>query len=75
MIAGAALGGRASLFGPAIGALGVGYGRSALSEALEDQWIYVLALLFIVVTLLLPGGLASLPKVIGRLATSKERAA
>jgi len=75
MIAGVALGGRASLLGPAIGALAVGYGRSALSEMLEDQWIYVLALLFIVVTLFLPGGLASLPKVIGRLAKSKERAA
>jgi len=75
MIAGVALGGRASLLGPAIGALAVGYGRSALSEMMEDGWIYILALLFIVVTLLLPGGLASLPKVIGRLAKSKEGAA
>jgi urea transport system permease protein len=74
MIAGAAFGGRASLLGPAIGALALGYGRSALSERLEDQWIYVLALLFIVVTLLLPGGIASLPKVVSRLVTSKERA-
>ena len=75
LIAGAAFGGRASLFGPAIGALALGYGRSALSERLEDQWIYVLALLFIVVTLLLPGGIASLPKVVGRLVKSEERAA
>lgn len=75
MIAGAAFGGRASLFGPAIGALAVGYGRSALSEQFKDGWIYVLAALFIVVTLLLPGGLASLPKVISRLAKSKERTA
>jgi len=80
MIAGVALGGRASLLGPAIGALAVGYGRSALSEMMEDGWIYILALLFIVVTLLLPGGLASLPKVIGPKvigfwAKSKERAA
>lgn len=74
MIAGAAFGGRASLLGPAIGALALGYGRSALSERLEDQWIYVLALLFIVVTLLLPGGIASLPKVVSRLVKSKERA-
>ena len=75
MIAGVAFGGRAALFGPAIGALAVGYGRSTLSERFEDQWIYLLALLFIFVTLLLPGGMASLPKVIGRLATSKEKAA
>lgn len=73
LIAGAAFGGRASLFGPAIGALTLGYGRSALSERLEDGWIYILALLFIVVTLLLPGGIASLPKVFARLTTSKER--
>ena len=75
MIAGAAFGGRAALLGPAIGALALGYGRSALSERLEDQWIYVLALLFIFVTLLLPGGIASLPKVVGRLVKSEERAA
>ena len=75
MIAGVAFGGRAALLGPAIGALALGYGRSALSERLEDQWIYVLALLFIFVTLLLPGGIASLPKVVGRLVKSEERAA
>jgi urea transport system permease protein len=61
MIAGVAFGGRASLFGPALGALVLGYGRSTLSERMEDGWIYVLALLFIFVTLLLPEGLASVP--------------
>lgn len=72
MIAGAAFGGRAALFGPAIGALVLGYGRSALSERMEDGWIYILALLFIVVTLFLPGGIASLPKVVGRFVRRKE---
>ena len=72
MIAGVAFGGRASLFGPALGALVLGYGRSTLSERMEDGWIYILALMFIVVTLLLPDGLASVPKRIARFASSKR---
>lgn len=62
MIAGVAFGGRATLYGPVLGALLLGYGRSALSERTENGWIYILALMFIVVTLLLPNGLASLPR-------------
>jgi urea transport system permease protein len=72
MIAGVAFGGRASLFGPALGALVLGYGRSTLSERWENGWIYILALLFVVVTLLLPDGLASLPKRIARLTPSRR---
>jgi urea transport system permease protein len=64
MLAGVALGGRASLFGPALGAIAVGYGRSTLSERFPTQWTYFLGALFIVVVLLLPGGVASLlPKI------------
>ncbi len=59
LVAGVALGGRASLFGPILGAVAVGYGRSALSEAYPNQWTYFLGLLFIVVVLLIPGGIAS----------------
>jgi urea transport system permease protein len=66
MIAGVALGGRASLLGPAIGAIAVGYGQSALSETFPTQWTYFQGALFIFVILLLPGGVASLwPKVKG----------
>jgi len=72
MIAGVAFGGRASLYGPALGALVLGYGRSTLSERMEDGWIYILALMFIVVTLLLPDGLASVPRRIARFASSKR---
>lgn len=60
LVAGVALGGRASLFGPALGAIAVGYGRSTLSESFPTQWTYFLGGLFIVVVLLLPGGVASL---------------
>lgn len=74
LIAGVALGGRASLFGPALGALMLGYGRSTLSERYENGWIYVLALMFIVVTLLLPDGLASIPGRVVRLVGSRRSA-
>ena len=60
MIAGVALGGRASLLGPAIGAIAVGFGQSSLSEAFPTQWTYFQGALFIVVILFLPGGIASL---------------
>ncbi len=60
MVAGVALGGRATLFGPILGALAVGYGRSTLSESFPTTWTYFLGALFIVVVLLLPGGAASL---------------
>ena len=60
LLAGVALGGRSSLFGPALGAIAVGYGRSTLSERYPTQWTYFLGALFIVVILFLPGGVASL---------------
>lgn len=75
LIAGVALGGRASLLGPALGALLLGYGRSTLSERFENGWVYLLALMFVVVTLLLPDGLTSLPRRLGRLLpTGRTRA-
>jgi urea transport system permease protein len=67
LLAGVALGGRASLFGPALGAIAVGYGRSSLSETFPTQWTYFQGALFVLVILFLPGGVASLwTKVRGR---------
>lgn len=60
MIAGVALGGRASLFGPALGAMAIGWGQSSLASSWPSGWIYMLGLLFILVTLFLPMGLSSL---------------
>ena len=72
LIAGVALGGRASLMGPALGAIAVGYGRSTLSEKFPTQWTYFQGALFIFVILLLPGGVASLwPKLKSLLPASK----
>jgi urea transport system permease protein len=66
LIAGVALGGRASLLGPAIGAIAVGYGQTTLSEHFPTQWTYFQGGLFIVVLLFLPYGITSLgPKLKG----------
>lgn len=60
LIAGVALGGRSSLFGPVLGAIAVGYGRSTLSERYPTRWVYFQGALFILVILFLPNGVASL---------------
>ena len=52
-----AVGGRASLVGPIIGAFAVNGGKSWLTMAAPEFWLYVLGALFIVVTLFMPGGL------------------
>ncbi|MEZ5295166.1 MAG: urea ABC transporter permease subunit UrtC [Ilumatobacteraceae bacterium] len=76
LLAGVALGGRASLFGPAIGAIAVGYGRSTLSERFPNQWTYFLGALFILVVLFLPGGVASLwPKLRSLFPSSNDQPA
>jgi urea transport system permease protein len=70
MIAGVALGGRASLFGPALGAMAVGWGQSSLGSVWPDGWTYLLGLLFIVVILFFPKGLSSL---LARLTATRRR--
>jgi len=57
-----AVGGRASLAGPIIGAFVVNGGKSWLTMAAPESWLYVLGALFIVVTLFMPGGLIRLPR-------------
>ena len=59
-VIGVAVGGRASLLGPAVGAVAVAWARTALSEKLPSAWTYFEGLLFILPIVFLPGGLASL---------------
>jgi urea transport system permease protein len=75
LVAGAALGGRASLLGPALGAIAVGYGQSSLSERFPTQWTYFQGGLFIVVMLLLPGGITSLSAKVRAVLPSRKAAA
>jgi urea transport system permease protein len=55
-----AVGGRATLIGPVLGAAVVNLGKSWFTQALPEYWLYVLGLLFILVTLFLPQGIAGL---------------
>lgn len=60
MLIGVAIGGRTTLFGPALGAIAVAWAGSTLSEQLPSGWTYAQGLLFMLVIAFLPGGLASL---------------
>ena len=58
----AAVGGRATLIGPIVGAFFVNGAKSWFTVAFPEYWLYFLGLLFIAVTLFLPQGLAGLWK-------------
>ncbi len=58
----AAVGGRATLIGPILGAFIVNGAKSWLTVAYPEYWLYFLGALFIVVTLFLPDGIVGLVK-------------
>ncbi|WFP17070.1 urea ABC transporter permease subunit UrtC [Citricoccus muralis] len=58
-VIGVAIGGRATLFGPVIGALAVAWAESSLAQTFPSGWSYFQGLLLILVIALLPGGVAS----------------
>jgi urea transport system permease protein len=60
MVIWAAVGGRGSLLGSAVGAIAVNFMQGALSESFLDTWQLILGALFIGVVLFLPQGLAGL---------------
>ncbi len=55
-----AVGGRATLYGAIAGAVLVNYGKTYLTAALPDVWLFALGGLFVVVTLFLPHGIVGL---------------
>jgi urea transport system permease protein len=55
-----AVGGRGTLLGPVIGAFAVNLGKSWFTQAFPEYWLFALGLLFILVTLFLPRGIAGL---------------
>jgi urea transport system permease protein len=55
-----AVGGRGTLIGPVLGAAAVNLGKSWFTKAFPEYWLFALGLLFILVTLFLPRGLAGL---------------
>ena len=55
-----AVGGRATLYGAAAGALIVNYGKSYFTAALPEIWLFALGALFVLVTIFLPKGIIGL---------------
>ena len=62
----AAVGGRATLIGPIVGAFLVNGAKSWLTVAAPEFWLYFLGALFIAVTLFLPDGVVGLVKKLRR---------
>jgi urea transport system permease protein len=73
-VIGVAVGGRAALLGPVLGAVAVAWARTSLSEEFPQFWTYLQGLLFVVAVAFLPGGLASLVPVIRRRFTREKPA-
>ncbi|WLQ07703.1 urea ABC transporter permease subunit UrtC [Arthrobacter oryzae] len=69
---GVAIGGRATLLGPVLGALSVAIAQTSLASTFPSFWVYFQGLLFVLVIGFMPGGLASLPRIAARL---KQRGA
>ncbi|MBF6128232.1 urea ABC transporter permease subunit UrtC [Nocardia brasiliensis] len=58
LLIGVAIGGRTTLLGPVLGAIGVAWAQTALSEQFPSGWTYLQGVLFIVVIGFVPAGLA-----------------
>ncbi|HLS79598.1 MAG TPA: urea ABC transporter permease subunit UrtC [Nocardia sp.] len=57
---GVAIGGRTTLLGPVLGAIGVAWAQTSLSEQFPSGWTYLQGILFIVVVGFIPAGLAGI---------------
>jgi urea transport system permease protein len=57
-----AVGGRGSLVGPILGAVGVNALKSWATHAFAEQWPYILGALFVFVTLFMPKGIIGVPE-------------
>lgn len=73
MVLWVALGGRGTLIGPVIGAILVNGAKTGFSESYPDIWTYFLGLLFVVVVVFLPNGIAGLAKSITERWSSRVR--
>ncbi len=61
-----AIGGRATLYGAVLGGIGVNYAKTWFTGAFPEAWLFALGALFVLVTLLLPRGIAGLWRRRGR---------
>jgi urea transport system permease protein len=65
-----AVGGRGTLLGPVLGAIGVNALKSWTTRAFPDLWLLILGTLFVLVTVFMPKGIVGLP---GQLQTLRRR--
>jgi urea transport system permease protein len=70
-----AVGGRGTLVGPIVGAIGVNAIKSWATQAFPDLWLIILGTLFILVVLFLPGGIVSIPSRLSPFLRSRRGAA
>jgi urea transport system permease protein len=68
-----AVGGRGTLYGPIVGAVGVNALKSWATRSYPDYWLLILGGLFILVVLLLPKGIVGLPGTIASLWRRRPR--
>jgi urea transport system permease protein len=57
-----AVGGRGTLIGPVLGAIGVNALKSWTTRAFPDLWLLFLGILFVLVTVFMPKGLVGVPE-------------
>ena len=57
-----AVGGRGTLVGPILGAVGVNWLKSFSTHKAPEYWLYILGGLFVIVTLFFPKGLVGIPE-------------
>jgi urea transport system permease protein len=69
-----AVGGRASLLGPIIGAVSVNALKSYATRAFAEQWLYILGGMFVIVVLFMPKGIVGLPEQFREWREKKQRA-
>jgi urea transport system permease protein len=69
----AAVGGRATLIGPIVGAFLVNGAKSWFTVAFPEYWLYFLGAMFIAVTLFLPQGIVGLVRNFVRKLTDKNK--
>ncbi len=69
VVAWVAFGGRGTLWGAVLGALAISQIYNVMTSSAPEYWMYVLGALFILVPLLLPGGLMSIPTLLGNAAS------
>lgn len=62
-----AVGGRGTLLGPVLGAIGVNALKSWTTRAYPDLWLLILGTVFVLVTVFMPKGLVGLPQQLRRL--------